>query len=309
MRRGDRRALGGAGVRADQLVVRRRCRHHRGPGAVDSRRALGRAAAGSSRMPRWSRPSASARSSSTARTRRGRTSRTTCRCWPRSRSSAPTPPRTCGADRTWWMWALPTAVVVPVVALAPRAGDLAQAALAAAAVLLTILRARAYPRLRRPITLALALLATGAAVGTLSRAGWTWCDPSSPWQGHGVWHVLAATALVVMAPTVGRGGDLPPSCRERAIGSEVTVTDRSADRRNRPCPASRSPARPPVRPAPTPAASSPPGSSPARCSWCPAPCRRSPATASTCVATPSASSPRETWAGCRSSRSSPPASA
>ncbi|GEK21030.1 hypothetical protein [Cellulomonas xylanilytica] len=115
-----------------------------------------------------------------------------------------------GRTRSWWMWTLPTAVVLPVVALAPRAGDVAQVALAAAAVLLTVLRARAQPRLRRPVTVGLALLAVGAGIGTMSRAGWPWCDPSSPWQGHGAWHVLAAAALVVMAPTVGHVGRLGP---------------------------------------------------------------------------------------------------
>jgi hypothetical protein len=108
--------------------------------------------------------------------------------------------------RAWWWWVLPTAVLVPLVGLAPRAGDLAQVAVAAVAVFLTVLRARAHPELRRPIAAALGLLAAGAAIGTLSRAGWPWCDPSSPWQGHGAWHVLAAAALVVLTPTVGHDG-------------------------------------------------------------------------------------------------------
>lgn len=108
-----------------------------------------------------------------------------------------------GHARAWWWWALPTAVLLPLVVMAPRLGDLAQVGLAGAAVLLTLLRARAYPELRRPIAVALLVLALGAMIGTLSRAGWPWCDPWSPWQGHGVWHVLAAAALVLLAPTVG----------------------------------------------------------------------------------------------------------
>ena len=111
-----------------------------------------------------------------------------------------------GRTRVWWWWALPTTALLPLVVLAPRPGDLAQGALAGAAVLLSVLRAHSFPELRRRIAAALALLAVGAAVGTMSRAGWPWCDPSSPWQGHGGWHLLAAVALVVLAPTVGHGG-------------------------------------------------------------------------------------------------------
>lgn len=96
------------------------------------------------------------------------------------------------------------ALLAPVVVLAPRAGDLAQAVVAGVAVAGTLARAAARPALRARIGVALALLVTGAVVGTLSRAGWPWCDPASPWQGHGVWHVLAATALVVLAPVVGQ---------------------------------------------------------------------------------------------------------
>ncbi|MDC7121222.1 hypothetical protein OMK64_06705 [Cellulomonas fimi] len=111
-----------------------------------------------------------------------------------------------GRTRVWWWWALPAGGLVPVVVLAPRAGDLAQVGVAVAAVGLTVLRARARPPLRPSVTLALALLVVGAAVGTMSRPGLPWCDPSTPWQGHGVWHVLAAAALVVLGSTVGRVG-------------------------------------------------------------------------------------------------------
>lgn len=111
-----------------------------------------------------------------------------------------------GRTRAWWWWALPTVGLLPVVVLAPRVGDLAQVGVAAAAVGLTVLRARARPALRRRVALALALLVVGSAVGTMSRPGLPWCDPSTPWQGHGVWHVLAAAALVVLASTVGPAG-------------------------------------------------------------------------------------------------------
>lgn len=120
-----------------------------------------------------------------------------------------------GRARVWWWWALPTVGLLPLVVLAPRPGDLAQAVVAGAAVLLTVARARAFPELRRRTAVALALLVVGAAVGTMSRPGWPWCDPTSLWQGHGAWHVLAAAALVVLAPTVGHTGRATTSPAER----------------------------------------------------------------------------------------------
>lgn len=108
-----------------------------------------------------------------------------------------------GRPRAWRWWALPSAALLPLIVLAPRPGDVAQVGVAAFAVVLTLLRAVARPGLRRRIGAALALLALGGMIGTLSRAGWPWCDPTSLLQGHAVWHVLAAAALVVLAPTVG----------------------------------------------------------------------------------------------------------
>lgn len=116
-----------------------------------------------------------------------------------------------GRPRRAWWWLLPVAALVPLVAFAARAGDLAQVGVAALAVAVTALRAVLRPGVRRRVALALALLVTGSALGTLSRAGWPLCDPTSPWQGHGAWHVLAAAALVVLAPTLGpAGGPTPP---------------------------------------------------------------------------------------------------
>ena len=40
-------------------------------------------------------------------------------------------------------------------------------------------------------------------IGSFSRAGGPLCVPASLWQGHAAWHVLAAAALVVLAPTIG----------------------------------------------------------------------------------------------------------
>lgn len=121
-----------------------------------------------------------------------------------------------GRSRAWWWWAAPAIALVPLVVLARPPGDLAQGVVAAVAVLLTVVRARTFPGLRRRTAWALVLLAVGAVAGTMSREGWPWCDPSSPWQGHGIWHLLAAVALVVLAPTVGHAGRAATSPAERA---------------------------------------------------------------------------------------------
>ena len=103
--------------------------------------------------------------------------------------------------RRWWLPVVAT--LLPLVVLAPRAGDLAGVGLAVVAVGLTVLRALRRPAVRTRVAVTLGLLVTGSAIGTLSRAGWPWCDPASLLQGHGGWHVLAAAALAVLAPTLG----------------------------------------------------------------------------------------------------------
>lgn len=121
-----------------------------------------------------------------------------------------------GRARAWWWWAGPTAALVPAILLVPRPADAAQAVVAAVAVVVTLLRARATPAVRPRVLTAVGLLAVGSAVGTLSRAGGPLCDPDSLWQGHAVWHVLSAMALVVLAPVVAdaRSTDAtPPDAR------------------------------------------------------------------------------------------------
>lgn len=121
-----------------------------------------------------------------------------------------------GRARTWWWWwAVPTLALVPLIIAAPRAGDLAQAGIAVVAVGATLLRARSFPTARPAVGWAIMLLVVGGLVGTLSRAGWPLCDPRSPWQGHALWHVLAAAALVVLAAVIGR-----PSADRQARGRE-----------------------------------------------------------------------------------------
>lgn len=125
-----------------------------------------------------------------------------------------------GRRRAWWWWAVPSVALVPVMAAAPEAADATQAGIAAAAVALTLVRARATPRLRPRLMASVGLLGLGAAIGALTRAGGPWCAPESLWQGHGAWHVLAAAALVVLAPVVGDPGALrPPGDQERAEAS------------------------------------------------------------------------------------------
>ncbi|ACZ29323.1 conserved hypothetical protein [Xylanimonas cellulosilytica DSM 15894] len=109
--------------------------------------------------------------------------------------------------RHWW-WVAPTAVVVVLAAVSSGASSAAQSAMAVVAVGVTLLRAWRRPAVRARSLAATALLGAGGLIGTLSRPGWPWCDPSSAWfasgwSGHAVWHVLAAAALWMLAPALG----------------------------------------------------------------------------------------------------------
>lgn len=104
--------------------------------------------------------------------------------------------------RSWW-WGVPTVALVPLILARPVAADLVQVGIAVVAVLLSLARARLYPPVRRRILLSLGLLAVGGVVGRLSVAGGPLCDPDGLLQGHAVWHVLSAAALVVLAPALG----------------------------------------------------------------------------------------------------------
>ncbi len=111
-----------------------------------------------------------------------------------------------GRAAGWLWWAVPTAVVTALIVPFPALADAAQVVLAAAAVAAPLGRALRRPDQRRRIVLALALLGAGAAIGRLSRAGGPLCFPDSIWQGHAAWHLMAAAALVVLAPVIGRRG-------------------------------------------------------------------------------------------------------
>lgn len=103
-----------------------------------------------------------------------------------------------------WAWLPVPVLMVPLVSAGPGVSTAAQAALGVTAVGLGLLRAWRRRRLRRPLLTALLLLGAGALAGTLGdRAGL--CDPDSLWQGHALWHLLAAGALWRLAPVIGSG--------------------------------------------------------------------------------------------------------
>lgn len=105
--------------------------------------------------------------------------------------------------RTWW-WAVPTLLCVGLAALAPGVSAAAQGIAAAVAIGVSLLRARRRPPLARPMLLALTIAGIGGLLGALGRPGWPLCDPGSWLHTHALWHVLAAAALWVLAPAVGR---------------------------------------------------------------------------------------------------------
>ena len=77
--------------------------------------------------------------------------------------------------------------------ITPTVADPVQAVLAVG-----VLAAVSLQRAQRPYRLqAIAILALGSVVGTLSRTGGPLCEPDSLWQGHGFWHLSAATSLAI----------------------------------------------------------------------------------------------------------------
>ncbi|UTT58745.1 hypothetical protein [Cellulosimicrobium cellulans] len=108
--------------------------------------------------------------------------------------------------RTWW-WLAPTLLGVVLAAVSVPASTAAQVVAAGVAVAASAARAWRRPAVRRRTVAALVLLAVGGTVGTLTRPGWPLCDADGALglalPGHAVWHVLAATALWVLAPTLG----------------------------------------------------------------------------------------------------------
>lgn len=59
-------------------------------------------------------------------------------------------------------------------------------------------------RRRTPRTwFALGLLGLGAVVGRMSSSEGPWCNPDTLFQGHGFWHLAAASAVVIWASETG----------------------------------------------------------------------------------------------------------
>jgi hypothetical protein len=100
----------------------------------------------------------------------------------------------------WWV--VPSLAMLPVVAAGPTASTAVQAALASAAVGLSLLRVRQRPELRATVIAALASAAAGATLGRLLDRT-TLHHPAGLVQGHALWHLLAAAALWRLAPAVG----------------------------------------------------------------------------------------------------------
>lgn len=90
------------------------------------------------------------------------------------------------------LWPLGFALAAAA-SITPAIADPTQALLALGALTAVSLPAQHRPR-RLP---AVAILAVGGVVGTLSRTGGPLCDPDSIWQGHGLWHVAAALSLAI----------------------------------------------------------------------------------------------------------------
>jgi hypothetical protein len=100
----------------------------------------------------------------------------------------------------WWL--LPSAAIVPMVAWGSAASTVVQAAMAAAATGLSLVRVRRRPELRKPVITALVTAAAGVVISRLIDRTALW-RPDSIIQGHGVWHLLAAAALWRLAPAIG----------------------------------------------------------------------------------------------------------
>jgi len=68
-----------------------------------------------------------------------------------------------------------------------------------ALVAVVVLAARALWHRRRSLPwVPLTILVAGLGIWFISRTGGAWCDPESLIQGHGVWHLLAATGLAAL---------------------------------------------------------------------------------------------------------------
>ncbi|MCW4354283.1 hypothetical protein ONR57_13330 [Hoyosella sp. YIM 151337] len=106
-------------------------------------------------------------------------------------------------ELSWAWWVLPSLVVLVVSEVSEPARIAAQTAISAVAIGLSLWRSVKRPAARRTILIAALVLGAGALIGTLSRTGMPLCNPESWFQGHGVWHVLAAIAIWRLTRVIG----------------------------------------------------------------------------------------------------------
>lgn len=93
--------------------------------------------------------------------------------------------------RSWEKWAhLPGLLIVAAVIAVPGTGDPVGVALAALAFVLLLMNDRSTATIGP-----LLLLVVVAVIGRLGATGGPLCDPASPWQPHGLWHLGAAVAV------------------------------------------------------------------------------------------------------------------
>ncbi len=98
------------------------------------------------------------------------------------------------AERRPAVLAVAAAVLGVVFAIAPESSVVATGLVAVGAAVILV-RAGVLAD-RRSVT-ALAVLGLGAIIGVLSRSGGPLCTPDSLLQGHALWHIAAAAALVI----------------------------------------------------------------------------------------------------------------
>lgn len=111
--------------------------------------------------------------------------------------------------RTVWIWLSAMAAASLVIGIAP----VARHALTAAAIIaLGVAMARSPLHRDRRMHAAIVIFLGALVVYVLSRTGGPWCDPASPIQGHGLWHLMAALALGLAGETVGATERGTPPC-------------------------------------------------------------------------------------------------
>ena len=107
-----------------------------------------------------------------------------------------------GYGRPWERWTrLPGLAALALLAAIPGWGDPLGVLLGAAAVANVLLVDRGWSTLGPVI-----LLVVAGVIGRLGATGGPLCDPASPWQPHGLWHVAAAAALSWWALTTSTRG-------------------------------------------------------------------------------------------------------